>query len=124
MMYVVKFYNLLQTKAIALYKGNTLMTNQPQNNKIQLVNLDYPEEYFKTATLDDKRIAYTKDTVFKIQIGKGPNGSYETICICKGNLTKAMLIYNNINIGNGFKKRLFCPTMNKPVLARQFSSKN
>ena len=72
----------------------------------------------KTATLDGKRIGYCSVTVFEIQVGKGPKGPYKTRTRVVGNLEQAIMQYNMLNIGNGYKKRLFCPTMNRPVLAR------
>ena len=72
--------------------------------------------YFKTAELDGKRIAYTQETEFKIQIGKG-RGAYKTHCTIIGDLAHAVAWYNGFNIGNGYKKRLLAPSMNKPVLA-------
>jgi len=38
-----------------------------------------------------------------------------------GNLVSAVLYFNGINIGNGYKKRLMMPSAKKPVLARVFS---
>ncbi len=78
-----------------------------------------PVKLFNTV-LDGKRIAYSSETSFYVQIGKGEKGSYKTKYSFKGNLAQAVLYYNAINIGNGYKKRLFCPNFNKPVLARQF----
>ena len=74
-----------------------------------------------TATLDGKRIAYSSQTEFLIQVGRGPKGSYKTHYRIVGNLGQAVLYYTSINIGNGFKKRLLVPSFNKPVLARAFS---
>jgi hypothetical protein len=64
----------------------------------------------KQATLDGKRIAYTDDTQFWVQIGKDKS-SYKT----------RYTYYRGINIGNGYKKRLYSPSMNKPTLARALS---
>lgn len=74
----------------------------------------------KTATLDGKRIAYGDTTVFEVQVGRH-RGSYRTRYSFKGDLAQAVFYYRCINIGNGYKKRLRAPSMNKPVLARQFS---
>jgi hypothetical protein len=65
-------------------------------------------------------IAYHSDTEFKIQIGKD-SGKYANRYTIKGNLSQALLYYHGINIGNGYKKRLVCESMNKPLLLRQFS---
>jgi hypothetical protein len=74
----------------------------------------------KKATLDGKRIAYDEETEFLVQVGKG-RGSYSTRYRFTGDLAQAVFYYRGINVGNGFKKRLFVPTFNKPTLAKQFS---
>lgn len=73
-----------------------------------------------TATLDGKRIAYCNQTEFLVQVGKG-RGSYSTRYRFTGDLGQAVLFYRGINVGNGYKKRLFVPSFNKPTLAKQFS---
>lgn len=74
----------------------------------------------KTATLDGKRIAYTDDTIFEVQIGRG-NSGYTTRYQFTGNLHQAVFYYRSINIGRGYKKRLTMPAAIRPVLAREFS---
>jgi hypothetical protein len=74
----------------------------------------------KTATLDGKRIAYTDDTKFEVQIGRG-RSKYTTRYAFTGNLHQAVMYYRGINIGRGYKKRLVMPAANRPVLARAFS---
>jgi len=74
----------------------------------------------KTATLDGKRIAYTDDTRFEVQIGRGKS-AYKTKYSFEGNLHQAVMYYRCINIGRGYKKRLVMPAANRPVLAREFS---
>lgn len=73
------------------------------------------------AILDGKQIAYSSVTEFFVQIGRGDKSGYKTKYKIVGNLPQAMFYYNGINIGNGYKKRLLCPSMNKSVLCRQFS---
>jgi hypothetical protein len=73
-----------------------------------------------TATLDGKRVAYTDQTEFLVQIGRGRSG-YRTKYRIVGNLMQAAMYFRAINIGNGYKKRLLAPSMNTPLLARQFS---
>jgi hypothetical protein len=75
----------------------------------------------KTATLDGERIAYTDRTVFLVEVGRGPKGAYHTRYTLTGNLAQAVVYFNGINIGNGYKKRLRAPEFNKPVLARAAS---
>ena len=74
----------------------------------------------KQATLDGKDIAYGDTTEFLVQVGKG-RGSYRTRYSFTGNLAQAVFYYRCINIGNGYKKRLYSPNMNKSTLARAFS---
>lgn len=76
---------------------------------------------FIHSTLDGKRIAYTPETTFLVQVGRGSKGSYKTRYSFKGNLAQAVFYYNCINVGYGYKKRLMMPSSNKPVLARQAS---
>ena len=72
----------------------------------------------KYATLDGKRIAYTDNTVFLVQVGKGPKGSYKNRYSFRGNLQQAALYFASVNVGNGFKKRLVMSGCSRPVLAR------
>jgi hypothetical protein len=74
----------------------------------------------RTATLDGKRIAYTDDTEFLVQVGRGKSG-YTTRFAFKGELARAVFYYRGINIGRGYKKRLVMPNAMRPVLAREFS---
>lgn len=68
--------------------------------------------------LDSRRIAYHDSTVFLVQVGKG-KGSYRTKYNIKGNLTQAVMYYNGINLGKGYKKRLLMPSSShNPTLAR------
>ena len=69
-----------------------------------------------TNELDGKRIAYSSETLFLVQVGKGKS-SYGTRYVFTGNLQQAVMYYNGINIGNGYKKRLLMPSSKKPVLA-------
>lgn len=74
-----------------------------------------------TAVLDGKRIAFSSETMFLVQVGKGSKGAYKTRYSFKGNIQQAAFYYACINIGNGYKKRLLAPTFNKPILARAAS---
>jgi hypothetical protein len=75
---------------------------------------------FITTILNDKRICYTDETIFKIQFGKNKKSSYKTLRTIKGNLTQAVMHFNTLNIRYPAKKRLYCETFNKPILARVF----
>lgn len=74
----------------------------------------------KTAILDGETIAYTDETYFLVEVGRH-SGAYRIRYGFKGNLARAVLHFNAINIGNGYKKRLRAPSLNKPVLARAYS---
>ena len=78
------------------------------------------EGYFIHATLNGKRICYTDDTEFLVQTGKG-RSEYRTQWRFVGQLERALIHYNGINVGNGYKKRLLVPSFNKPVLARELT---
>jgi len=75
----------------------------------------------KTATLDGKRICYADNTIFEVQVGRYAKGKYATKYTFTGNLTRAVMHYNAINIWRGYKKRLVMPNAMRPVLAREFS---
>lgn len=66
--------------------------------------------------LDGRQVAYTPETTFLVQVGKGKS-SYGTRYVFTGDLRAAVQYYNCINIGNGYKKRLLMPSAKKPVLA-------
>jgi hypothetical protein len=53
-------------------------------------------------------------------VGKG-RGKYKTRYSFKGNIAQALFYYSGINVGNGYKKRLFVPSFNKPTLAKCLS---
>lgn len=69
------------------------------------------------ATLDGKRIAFSSETMFYVQLGRG-SGSYKTRWSFKGDLRQAVFYYCGLNVGRGYKKRL---QMEDRTLARQFS---
>jgi len=73
-----------------------------------------------TKELNGKKIAYSSETLFEVQIGKG-SSSYKTRYSFTGDLGKAVFHYNCLNIGHGYKKRLRAQALNKPILARQSS---
>jgi Tfp pilus tip-associated adhesin PilY1 len=70
--------------------------------------------------LDGQRIAYHSSTEFLVQVGRGRKGSYRTKYAIVGNLAKAVMYYNGINLGPKWKKRLVMPACSRnPVLAQQ-----
>lgn len=76
---------------------------------------------FIEATVNGRKIAYTSVTLFEVQVGYGSKGKYETRYAFHGDLPKAVKYYNAINIGGGYKKRLYMPSSKKPVIAKQSS---
>jgi NRPS condensation-like uncharacterized protein len=74
----------------------------------------------KSNELNGVRIVYQDDTEFLVQVGKDKS-SYKTKYRFVGSLVSAVMYFNGINIGNGYKKRLIMPSAKKPVLARVFS---
>ena len=77
-----------------------------------------PPITLKYCILDGKQIAYTSQTVFYVELGNGPKGTWKCRYKIIGNLPQAVLYYNGINIGPNVKKRLYGEFLNKPVLAR------
>jgi hypothetical protein len=71
-----------------------------------------------TQDLDGQMVAYSSETNFFVDIGKGSKGGYKSLHVVKGNLSCAVGWYSAINIGNGYKKRL---RMEGKVLARKCS---
>ncbi len=70
----------------------------------------------KTVEIDGKRVAYNEHTVFEVQVGHG-RGAYKTRYRFIGNPYQAVHYYRGVNIGNGYKKRLWCSSFNKPAIA-------
>jgi len=73
-----------------------------------------------TIELNGKKIAYSSETDFLVQVGKG-KGSYKTRYSFKGKFAQAFFYYCGINVGYGYKKRLFVPSFNKKTLAKVLS---
>ena len=70
--------------------------------------------------LDGKRLGYTNRSEFLVQVGKG-KGAYQTRYRFTGDLEQAVFYYRGINVGNGYKKRLYAPSFNRKTLAKQSS---
>lgn len=58
----------------------------------------------------------SSDTVFYIQVGKGTKGSYRTKFAVVGNVGKATLIFDMLNVASGHKKRLVADGVKKPII--------
>lgn len=74
----------------------------------------------KTVTLDGKKLAYTSETLFLVQLGKN-RGAYRTKYTFKGNIHQAVTYYRGLNVAYGYKKRLLMPSAKHPVLAKQIT---
>lgn len=65
-------------------------------------------------------VAYTDKNWFYVQVGRG-KGRYQNHHRIEGDLPRAVMLYNMLNIGLGYKKRLVCNDFNKPVIAKHVS---
>lgn len=74
----------------------------------------------KTVTLDGKKLAYTNQTEFLVQIGKN-RSAYRTKWSFTGNIHQAVAYYRALNVGRGYKKRLLMPSAKHPTLAKQIT---
>ena len=72
----------------------------------------------KIITIDDRKVAYTSETLFLVQLGKN-RGAYRTKWTFKGDPFEAAKYYRGLNVGLGYKKRLLMPNAKRPVLAKQ-----
>lgn len=73
-----------------------------------------------TVEFNGKRLTYPTSTLFYVQVGKGKKGSYKTVA-SSHSLGQMVTRFNGINIGLGYKKRIWCPTFNKKVLVSVLS---
>lgn len=69
-----------------------------------------------TRELNGRRVDYTSDVVFTVEVGRG-RGKYDRRGVFVGDLPRAVMFYNCINIGRGHKKRLVMGP-GRTVLAR------
>jgi len=72
----------------------------------------------KYITIDGKRMAYTSMTEFLVQVGKN-RSAYRTRYRFVGDIHKAAAHYRAVNVGHGYKKRLYAPSMKVPTIAKQ-----
>lgn len=75
----------------------------------------------RQTVLDGKVITYSRTTEFLVQVGKNAKGAYRNRYRAIGSLAQAVMLYNAINIGNGYKKRLVMVGSRSPILAIQRS---
>ena len=75
---------------------------------------------FSHLVLNGKTIAYHQHTQFWVQVGRGKRGSYKTRYSFTGDLHRAIMFYKMVNVGAGYKKRLYMPSCFKnPVLIKE-----
>ena len=75
----------------------------------------------RTCELNGNKFVYGDETVFLVQVGKD-KGKYNTKYKFIGNFVHAVLWFNGINIGNGYKKRLIMQSCSKDtIIARCIS---
>lgn len=72
----------------------------------------------KHVTIDGKRMVYTSMTEFLVQVGKN-RSAYRTRYRFVGDIYEAAKYYRAINVGLGYKKRLYAPSMKTPTIAKQ-----
>lgn len=65
-------------------------------------------------------VTYTENTVFLVQVAPG-GGVYRTRFSFKGDLKAALHHYRCINVGRGYKKRLYAPDLPTKVIVKQVS---
>lgn len=71
--------------------------------------------------LNGKKVSFHRSSEIEVQIGKNSSAYKTKWRFPAEQFGRAVLYYSGLNIGNGYKKRLVCQSLNKPVLARQFS---
>lgn len=72
------------------------------------------------AIVNGHRFAYDRETNFLVETGKG-RSAYRTQFVAKGNLRQAINKYKEIKLKKGEKKRIVCPSLGHPVIAREAS---
>lgn len=76
------------------------------------------EKEFYEYELDGKKVSFHKDNIIEVHTGKISSHRYSKKWqFTPKEFSKAMIHYNGLNIGNGFKKRLICYQLQKPLLA-------
>lgn len=71
----------------------------------------------KVVTFNGEPIAYTNKTMFLVQVAN-KGGTYKTRYSFEGDIHQALFYFKGINVGRGYKKRLYVPSFNQPLLAR------
>lgn len=66
-------------------------------------------------TIAGRKIFYSSETEFLVQVGP-VGGRFRNLARIKGDLPKAEIKYNSINLSKGRKKRLLLPTSSFPTV--------
>ena len=79
------------------------------------------KKYFYSYVFNNQPVIFFHDAIIELQLGKGKSSYKTKYQFNAAEFDRAVFHYNAINIGNGYKKRLLCRTINKPILARSIS---
>ena len=71
----------------------------------------------KLVTFNNEPLAYTNKTMFLVQVAHD-GGAYKTRYSFEGDIHQALFYFKGINVGNGYKKRLYAPSLVPSLLAR------
>lgn len=71
--------------------------------------------------LDGKKIAFHAQSKIEVQLGKGKSSYKTKYSFAASDFGRAVMHYNMLNTHSGYKKRLVCFGLNKPILARSLS---
>jgi hypothetical protein len=80
-----------------------------------------PNQSFYEYEFNGKKVIFHHSSKILVEVGKGKRSYTASHSFNAKDFGKAVMNYNMINIGNGYKKRLICHSLNKSLLARQFS---
>lgn len=71
----------------------------------------------KVVQFNSQPLAYTNKTMFLVQVAHD-GGAYKTRYSFEGDIHQALFYFKGINVGNGYKKRLYAPSLVPSLLAR------
>jgi len=77
---------------------------------------------FETITIDNKHYCTTDETLLILQSGRGKSAYRTRLIFIRDFAGRAVMQYNMLNVGNGYKKRLIMQTGDKKtVIARRIT---
>ncbi len=71
--------------------------------------------------LNGKEVVFSEHSIIEVQMGKNTSNYKTHYEFQAKDFHLAIFYYNALNIGNGYKARLICKTLNRPVLAKKVS---